>query len=227
MEILTFILSVAPSILLIIYTKNKSNYNKQPTSILVKLFFYSMLTAIPTIVCEELFQSGYTNVIKSNNFLSTVVFYIFGVGLVEEFFKFVVLYLVTKFNDKYFKCLYDGIIYSVCAALGFAVLENLIYTFIYFSDEGLSTALFRAIEPGHFLFSIFMGIFFAEAKKYENNNQNEYIKYIILTVAIPSIIHGLFDALTNIPILFLIFVIALYIFAFKQIKKKANTIFFI
>ena len=70
----------------------------------------------------------------------------------------------------------DGIVYGVCASLGFATLENFYYVYIIsdtFGTSAMTLALVRAFSavPAHAVFGIFMGYFFMKyvfVKKGEN-----------------------------------------------------------
>ena len=51
----------------------------------------------------------------------------------------------------------DGVVYTICIGMGFALVENLIYAF----DYDLITVVVRALTavPAHAIFAIFMGFF--------------------------------------------------------------------
>ena len=230
MTLLLFALTIIPSALLLIYIKKKNNYTSQPTSLIIKLIILGMLTCLPAYVFETVLDYAFLSILDSltiYNFLSSFV----TCGFIEEILKFLVLYYLTDKYNQYYRTVYDGIIYSVCVALGFAVLEDILYIFIYYGGD-LAVALLRAVTPGHFCFSIFMGMFLSEAKKYENFDEYKHHKYMVLSILIPALIHGLYDyCLFNGSPLFIVFfillLISLYVFVYKTIKKISNEIFFI
>ena len=146
--------------------------------------------------------------------LLTILIFIFvflSVGLIEEGAKFI----VTKFigyDDKEFDEIYDIIVYSAFASLGFACIENILYVFNY----GLGVAISRALlsVPGHLCFGVLMGYFLAMAKINSiNNNKNLYYRNMILSLLVPTLIHTMYDALiiaaSNLEstVLFLLFII--------------------
>lgn len=229
MNILLLILAIFPSIGLLLYAKNKSNYTTQPISLLVKYLLFGSLTIIPIYILETVFDVACLRIIDTYEVYAFVNAF-FCAGAIEELFKLTVLYVLTIKYDKYFKALYDGIIYSICVALGYSILEDLLYIFIYYGGD-LSTALLRAVTPGHFCFSIFMGILFSEAKKYEKSNKKQFHKYIGLSFAVPMLIHGLYDYCIGMGgsflLVFVVLLIFLYVYAFRNIKNKSKDIYFI
>lgn len=230
MSIILFALSIVPSLLLLFYIKKQSNYSTHPHSLIIKYLCFGALSIIPVYVFEVVLDAAIISIINNMDlYLFTSNF--IGVALIEEFFKLLVLYEITNKNDKYFKTIYDGIIYSVSVALGFAIVEDLLYVFIYYGGS-FETAILRAATPSHFCFSIFMGLLFSEAKKHEHYNRKKYSRNITLSLFVPTIIHGLYDyCLMNgnslFISIFIILLIFLYVFTYKTIKKKSNEIYFI
>lgn len=230
MTILLFALSVLPSLVLLMYTRKQNNYSYHPTSFIGKLLFFGAIIVIPVYVFEVVVDAALFS-IASNYELYVFISSFFGVALIEEFFKFVILFEMTKKYDKYLKTLYDGIIYSVSVAMGFAILEDLVYVFIYY-EGSISTALLRAATPGHFCFSIFMGLLFSEAKRYEMHDTKKYNRNLMLSLFVPTVIHGLYDycLMNGSPLfiaLFIVLIICLYIFTYRTIKNKSKEILFI
>lgn len=79
----------------------------------------------------------------------------------EETIKLIFIYFLMHKNPNLNEP-FDGIFYSAYICLGFAWIENIIYVM---SPDlgGMETAFARSIfsVPGHFLFSVFMGYYFA------------------------------------------------------------------
>ena len=229
MTLLLFALAIIPSALLLIYIKKKNNYTSQPTSLIIKLVVLGMFACLPAYVFETVLDYAFLSILDNlavYNFLSSFVTY----GFIEEILKFLVLFYLTDKYNQYYRTVYDGIIYSVCVALGFAVLEDILYIFIYYGGD-LTVALLRAVTPGHFCFSIFMGMFLSEAKKYENFDEYKHNKYRILSVLVPVLIHGMYDYCIIVGGYFIFIfgalLISLYIVVFKVIKRNAENIYFI
>lgn len=230
MSLILFILSVAPSLFLLNYIRKLNNYSETPRSLIIKLLISGALIIIPTAILEIVIDASLFSIIDNSDVYLFCLSFV-GVALVEESLKFIVLHQILEKNDKHLKTIYDGIIYSVSVAMGFAILETLIYVFIYY-EGSLSTAFLRAVTPGHFCFSIFMGFYFSQAKRYEKYNRAKYVSNLMKSILIPTLIHGLYDyCLFNgsdlFLILFVVLLVDLYTSTYRTIKKKADEIFFI
>jgi len=167
-----------------IYIKD---FRKEPTSMLIKLgllgcfsTFISLLFSVPMSSLKEffgdpIFHSFYMSFLQAS--------------VPEELAKFIVLYMfVWKHRD--FDDHFDGIVYSVCVSLGFALVENILYV----HKGGIQVAIIRAIfsVPGHGFFGIIMGYYLTLARFSSN-----YLKKIYLFKAICGSVlaHGFYDFL--------------------------------
>lgn len=212
-------------ILLYIYQKDK---NKEPILLLLQLFFLGIIAGFITIHFSNLLTQfiSFMNYENRNNFLDIFLYTFITIALVEESFKWLMVYM-RGYYTKEFDELYDIIIYSVFVSLGFAFLENAYYII---QAGQVKIALIRAIFaiPGHTCDAIFMGYYLSLAKQFHYQNQKKIeIKYILLSILIPTILHGIYDfcILSKINILiyvFIIFIIALYIISLKKLKEVAN-----
>lgn len=205
-------------VVVLCYFIYKRDAHKEPAKVLAKLFFLGFFSAIPVLFTELLLDSFFpTNDISSPIIMFINVFV--SVGLVEEGFKWIITKKVG-FDGKEFDEIYDIIVYSVFVSLGFACIENILYVMEY----GLSVAITRALLsiPGHTCFAIAMGSFMAKAKIGNvNNNNNIYIKNLIYSILISSLIHTTYDALILCDFIgiFLLFDVLMVIFCFKAVDK--------
>lgn len=221
MNILVLV-AVLPSILLGWYIYKNDTQEKESAKLLTTLFIGGVL-AIPLTLFIEFIMDFFTSVSgETGNIAETFIYAFIYVALAEEFSKLFFLKLYSWKNPE-FDYLYDGLIYAAFVALGFATIENLLYV----SQLGFATAIVRAITavPGHFFDGIFMGYFYSKAKEAQvlNNKKMSY-SYMVLSLFIPLVLHGLYDFLcfmgTDVfMIVFFIFVIILYIVSFRLIKK--------
>ena len=121
-----FALAVLPAVLLCIYVYKKDRHEKEPMKFLIRLLIAGAVISIPVMLIETAAESVLVALFDSSislvedeysfdsysaslgyNFLSAF----FGVALVEEGFKFLALYLLTRRN-KDFNSLFDGMIYK-------------------------------------------------------------------------------------------------------------------
>ena len=221
------LVSILPVILLGKYFISKDK-NKEPKALLYKLFFAGFAAVVFVIIITlllELIFPFFDGDTETMNALELFIYVFFGVALVEEVCKWVFVYKIS-FNHEEFDELYDIMLYSVFVSLGFACIENIMYVF----TGGIGVGIIRAFlsVPGHCSDAVFMGYYLGKAKKCEiEKNENDKRKNILLSIAVPTIMHGVFDYCLfagNIMtiIIFLVFVICSYIFAIKKIKKISS-----
>ena len=179
MALLLLGISILPVILLLLYIYKQDKYEKEPIGMLLLAFVGGVVS-----IFLDLILVGIINGI----WYSDTVFYsaFMEAGFPEELCKFIILFLFFWWN-KNFNEYMDGIVYATFVSLGFACLENILYVF----DSGFGTGVMRAIisVPGHFLFGVLMGYFISLAKFDKSNS----LIYLILSVLVPGIVHGLFD----------------------------------
>ena len=194
----------------------KKDTKKEPPKLLAKSFMWGCIAALPVIIVELILD--YFNIFNSA-FLQSFYNAFIVAAFVEEGFKFLCLYLII-WKHKEFDQYYDGIVYAVFVSLGFAVVENIVYVIQF----GIVTSILRAIlpVPGHGLFGVIMGYFFALAKFSTNNKRK---KLLWLSFLLPFFIHGLYDFFlfymqhfqdnVFIALLFIVFFIILMVFLWR------------
>ena len=214
-------IALLPVAIMLFFVYKKDN-RKEPTKLLVLLFFLGIGSVILTHLFDAAFRHFFPNLMAPKDLGSLLIHCLIGVALIEEFSKWIMVYL-GGYKNPAFDELYDGIVYAIFVSLGFAALENIIYVLVY----GLKTGILRAFTsiPGHAAFGLFMGYFFSMAKlsHNEHNQKNEY-KYLLLSLIVPIICHGFFDYFvlsenTILIICFVIFIVFLFIGATKKLLK--------
>ncbi len=187
-----FALAVIPVIVLLIIIYVKDKKEKEPIGLLIGLFFAGMSTVIPAFIAEVIGELIMNLIIPYDSVIKAVLIAALLVGPVEEMGKYIVLRKIT-WRSKHFDYSYDAIVYGVFTSLGFAAIENVGYVF----TNGLGTAILRMFTavPGHACFGVFMGFFFSKAKYAEiTNNRQDYKTYNRLSVVVPMLLHGIYDA---------------------------------
>jgi len=224
------LLAIAPGLIWLFYFLKKDVY-PEPKRMILKIFFWGMLSALPAALIEFgfqrltpekiLFLDGWGHNLVT--FLAAVV----GVGAVEEIIKYLVVQGKVLGSSELDEPM-DLVLYMIIAGLGFATLENI---FIFFSPdifpytlrETFSLAVFRFISATflHALCSGTIGFFlamsFCETKR----------KKLLLPAgfAIAILLHGLYNfSIMNLGGIFrfgvpLIILISLVIFINLGIKK--------
>ncbi len=221
------LISILPVFILGFYIYNKDR-NKEPLSIIAKLFVGGVLSCLLTLFISVLlyFIFPFFNMESQQLSLAELLVQVFiGVALIEESSKWIFLYLFS-YNDKEFDELYDMIVYGAFVALGFACIENIMYVM----EGGITTGILRAIcaVPGHAFDGVFMGYYLGLAKIAELNGRADLKKKnMIMSLLVPMFLHGIYDfcalsGKTTLVLSFFAFVIMLYVYAIKRINKTAQ-----
>lgn len=213
------LISILPSIIIasIIYKVDKKE--KEPLKQLFKAFIYGILSIIITLLIS--FIIGIVDInIEETDMLGIFLYSFIAIALVEEFSKWLCSYLFLRKNKDY-NYMFDGIVYSVYIALGFATVENILYTI----DSGIVTGIIRAVStvPAHAFFGVTCGYYYSLHKVSKSNDKSKSNKYLLLSLFVPVILHGFYDFCLFsgnylLLIAYLIFVVALYSFSIKNIK---------
>ncbi len=186
-----FIAAIAPVVALCFYIYSKDR-NKEPKNLLTSVFVLGVISVIPVLICEVIFDFIFP-MDANRGFIHIFISVFFGVALIEEFFKWLVIKLLA-YNSKDFDEIFDIIVYSVFASLGFACIENVMYVYQY----GFGNAIMRAVlaVPGHACFAVAMGYFLSKAKVAEISDNNIlYRRNIAFSFIVPILLHTFYDAL--------------------------------
>lgn len=211
-----FQLALAPVIITCFYIYIRDKYEKEPLRLLLLGLFFGLLISTPIMAVEILL----TNITPEGNHLRETLFTAFVVAAgTEEFFKYLVLYFLI-WKNRNFNEPFDGIVYAVFISLGFAGLENILYVLNPYLG-GFQTAAARAVfsVPGHALFGVSMGYYYAIAKFNQNKKS-----MLITAFFVPLLFHGIYDfilILNNslLMILFVPFVLYLWIQGMRKMKE--------
>lgn len=184
MDIITLLaLSLAPGASIGLYIYLKDKHEREPIGLLVKSFFYGVLSTIVTLLIS--WPINMLIPIDSSSLTQQAVHAFLLVALIEEFSKFIfvrwILYPNKNFNEPF-----DGIVYAVVVSLGFAGLENILYI----KDGGVETAILRMFTavPAHATFGVLMGYFLGKAK-FEHKKSH----YAIYALGVAALFHGAYD----------------------------------
>ena len=227
METLLLIIAVLPAVILGIIVYKNDNLEKESSKLLFKLLMGGLGAIALTLLFSLIFMILFPFFSESDNLnlFSLLIYCFIEVALIEEFSKWFFLKKIT-WNNSEFNHIYDAIVYASFVSLGFATIENIMYVL----QAGIFVGLGRAIlsVPAHLFFGIFMGYFYGLSKQAEyNGNAKLSKKNMLLSILVPTILHGIFDyclfsGLIPLIIFFLIFVIFLYIKAFKTLKRVSK-----
>lgn len=220
-------ISILPVVVLGTYIYNKDK-NKESKKLLAKLFLSGLLSIILTLIISGVLDSLFPILAADSDNLNLYELFFnvfFGVALVEEFSKWIMVYKIS-YNHKEFDEVYDAIVYTTFVALGFACFENILYVL----EEGMYTGIIRAFTavPGHTCDGVLMGYYLGLAKLYHLQNDNaKSKKNLALSLIVPTIAHGIYDycAMSGNGLLiigFIVFIIFMFSHCKKTVKKIAQ-----
>jgi len=212
MKLLLIALAPVLAIALFVYEKD---HEKEPTKLLISAFFLGMLGIVPALALEYvLLIQGFNPFSESLgwSFVSVAI----GIALVEELSKYfgvrLWIYRKADFNEPY-----DGIVYCVMAALGFAAVENVLYVF----EGGMAVGYMRAFTavPAHAIMGVFIG-YYLGIQKFDGKRGSEFIG-----LAAAVTFHTLYDFFAmnagSYPMLGILFLVSL-VWAYRLAKRAIN-----
>lgn len=214
-------LAILPGLVLMYKTYSMDRMEKEPKWLIILIILLGALSAIPAIILE-LVMEGLYNIFYTQG----TVFYLFlenfiGVALVEEVCKYFAGCIPT-WKNKNFDFKFDGVVYMVASAVGFAVLENILYVM----QGGIKVALMRALlsVPAHVTCGIFMGLYYGKSKYAAVHLQNGKAQlYTFLSIFVPMLIHGFDDFCLSlgtgvVMCTYFVFIVGIYIYAYIVMK---------
>lgn len=215
------ILAILPGVIIAFLVYSQDKKEKEPKGEIIKAFLFGIVAAILALSFSSFCRINILEV-DCTNWIELFLYSFLGVALIEEFSKWLCAYLFLRKNKEY-DYLFDGIVYITLISLGFATIENILYTV----RSGFFTGMMRAITtvPAHAFFGIISGYFFSLSKKKDlqlrTKNEN---KYFLLSLVLPVLLHGFYDfCLLSQNLLFyimyLVFIVMIYSMSIYHIKK--------
>ncbi|MCH1624771.1 glutamic-type intramembrane protease PrsW [Fredinandcohnia quinoae] len=205
---------VAPGLALLSYFYLKDRYDTEPFVMVFRIFIFGAILVFPIMFIQYILEVE--GIVKSG-FLQAF----FATSLLEEFFKWFILYY-TVFQHIEFDEPYDGIVYGSAVSLGFATVENILYLLA----NGVEFAVGRALLPvsSHALFGVIMGFYLGKGKFSKLELRR---KWIFLALLIPFFLHGLYDYILMTQekwMYFMVpFMIFLWWFGLRRLKLANHT----
>ena len=217
--------AVVPALVLLIRVYRADRLEKEPIRLLLSLVGLGVGSTFLASITEWAGGLVLSAALEEDSLLYRLVFNFAVVGLSEEGFKYLLLKKRT-WRSPEFNCQFDGVVYAVFVSLGFALWENLGYTLTY----GLSTALARAVTavPGHACFGVFMGVWYGMARRWELYGEPERSRRARRSaVLVPTLLHGCYDFIASMQqamfaLIFLVLVLAMFIVAFRLVKRLSQ-----
>lgn len=194
-DLIIILAAVLPALVIVGYIVFRDKNRREPISQVWKGVRYGVGSALLALVVGAPF-SVLAEMVPVLDYTETFWGALYGsffmAAVPEELAKLLMLYLLLRKNP-YFDERMDGIVYAVAVGMGFAGFENILYLFEneeIWGTIGAIRALFSV--PGHFCFAVFMGYYYSLAH-FDKKNRQEL--NLFLMVAVPIVLHGVFDFL--------------------------------
>ncbi|MCR5655629.1 MAG: PrsW family intramembrane metalloprotease [Lachnospiraceae bacterium] len=145
-----------------------------------KYLIFGMLSALLTMLIQSIFSLERDTFFDLNPIVAGFVTALLTAALIEEVAKYI-LFRLALIKDKETFTWLDAIIVSIIVGAGFMIFENITKLV----SGGAN--LLGAILPMHLLFQAVMGYYYGKARV------TKKIKYDVLSLTIPIVLHTLFD----------------------------------
>jgi protease PrsW len=152
--------SLAPVLFIFLFVYYKDKHEKEPMWLLIITFILGAMITCPVFVLQEELKM-FTHLSPDSKDIYLVAYCLLIPAFVEETLKYTILrifnYPLNEFDEPF-----DGIMYGVTVALGFAAFENILYV----ATNSLILGVFRMFTavPAHAVCGAVMGYFVGKAK---------------------------------------------------------------
>ena len=189
--IVLFWIAVLPELFLIRKVYIMDKVEKEPAGLLFFLVLFGAVSVLPVGILENTLGDLLIGFLHPSGIPYLIVENVVVVALLEEGVKYLVLDRCS-WDHPAFDHEFDGIVYAVCAGMGFSLIENIMYVFEY----GLETGIIRMLTavPAHAIFAIFMGHYYGIAKTaYYFGDRKLFRRSRRMALLVPVILHGVYD----------------------------------
>ena len=218
------VIAILPPLAFLFYIHHLDSIEPEPHGLILKAMVLGGVAVIPAAIIEVVLgrilglsiDLGVVPASAFEGFKAAAINSFVVIAPVEEALKLaVVLLFIWKnpnFNEEN-----DGIVYVGAAAIGFSLVENILYVV----QSGLGTGIMRAVTsiPLHTFTGVIMGYFVGIAKLSPSSKGGK----IALGFIVAYLIHATYDSLvlsgTGVALLVIPLVIALIVLGVVYLKK--------
>ena len=223
------LIALIPPLFFLVYIYRQDDIESEPRGMIAGIIGLGALSAIPAVILESIGIGFLSRLgLPEDSIIFLLLENFLVVGISEEICKYWGGRLTT-WKSPEFNYRFDGIVYMISSAIGFAALENVLYVFEY----GFHTGVMRAILsiPLHTICGMFLGYYYGEGKYLlmhgdKDGSRKAFWKGLFIAVAI----HGAYDFLASVSslvglVLFVVLVIVVDIVAYRFMKnaEKADS----
>lgn len=221
LTLLTIFVASSPVFGLLYYFWHKDRGEKEPLPLMRDVFLWGILVIFPVMIVELILMGLPYLFFQDPPLIYWIAMPFLCVALPEEYAKLHVVKKVAYDHHK-FNEIMDGVTYCILASMGFAIFENILYTFQYGIEVGILRA-FTAV-PAHALFSGIMGYYIGVAKFTKDSLAVKRLFRKGLWLGV--LFHGLYDFLLMsgmVSLILLVFPLLVYMwFELHRLIKTAH-----
>jgi len=176
--------AIVPSLLLIWYFRSR-DVHREPAGVIWRVFWLGVLSVIPVLLIAV--PLGWVvDRFHEYPMLAGFMDAFLEAAIPEELCKLLVVWLYASRHREFDEPM-DGIVYGAVASLGFATLENVLYTM----SGGMGVAVARAFTavPCHAFWGAIMGYYVGQARFQQGGSARPWL----LAFFVPTLLHGLYD----------------------------------
>ena len=183
---------IVPSLIWLVFYLRQDDH-PEPKQMILKVFFWGMLSTIPALAIELLFKKV-APLLPFSSQTTLILFVFLGIALVEELCKFLVVRWKV-YSNKAMDEPVDLMMYMIVSALGFSALENIFVLFNLGQGapfDQIATLSFIRLLGATFLHALSSGIFgyFLALSFFAPKKRGQYA---CTGLALAALLHGLFN----------------------------------
>lgn len=217
-QLLLVIIAILPPLAFMLYIYRLDRIEPEPYGLILKALALGAAAVIPAALIE--LSLGMIPVFALGGLAGAALKSFIVIAPVEEALKLAVV-LLFIWKNRNFNEENDGIVYTGAAAIGFALLENILYVV----QSGFGTGIMRAVTsiPLHTFTGVIMGYFVGIARFAPDAGTRTGAVWKGFITA--YLIHAVYDTFvlsaTAAALLIIPLVIALFVFGVIYLKKGA------
>jgi len=179
-------MALVPGLILVGYFYRRDVLKPEPKRMVLKVFLGGVMCTLPALLMEislGSLRAFFPHPLFRAAFDAFVI-----AALSEELMKFLVVWFMV-YSRPEFDEVTDGIVYTIAASMGFALLENILYV----TQGGMAVALIRGFTavPLHASASGIMGYYLGLSRKTTRVDKRQ--GYIVQGLLGAIVVHGIYD----------------------------------
>ena len=220
MIVLALILALVPGILVFMAIYKFDTIEKEPASLLLKLFAGGVVACAVSDLAGGLGRSILQSVYAGRNLMLFQFVDSFLLNaLLEQILIFAVVIIFT-WKGKEFNYTFDAVVYTVTASLGLTLTGNLLH--IYRNGGAFKVSILLLSLVGHMISAVFMGYFYGSAKNAEGaGNRKAQRLQLAEALLVPTVMFGVYDFCMQIQLMvfYIIFIVYEFVCAVLTIRE--------